>query len=462
MRAVIRGGACAVVAAVLWPAAAAAQPGLYLPGGGAVHGAMAGASTATPADAIGALYWNPAAIARLGRSEVAVGGAALFPNIHLDSTARRLGRVVGGETRSDSGVSLVPDIGIVYDEEDSRLVYGLGLTALGGGGVNFPADPGNPVLGPGGLFGRNIGGPIYANLSLLQIAPTVAYRATDRLVVGLGPTVDVVGASFNPGFFAAPNDIDGRGAFPNATNSRPFWGGGFRAGVVYSATDTLDVGFGYTSPQWLEKWKFYSRNEAGLPRTLFLQARLPAIYSWGLSYKGIDRLLLSLDLRYFNYADTALFGTRIVDGGLGWDSTFAVALGGQYRVTDRAAVQAGYQYNTNPVKDVGTLFNIQAPAILQHTISVGTTLALTDAISASAGYSIGIQNSLTGPVREAAGVGVKYDAAVQSILFNLQFKFGHCGRKAKCGPVDYDSDRAAADPARDRPAPPAGGAPLPY
>ena len=39
-----------------------------------------------------------------------------------------------------------------------------------------------------------------------------------------------------------------------------------RAGFVYSVTDRLDVGFGYTSPQWFETWKFHARNEIGLPR----------------------------------------------------------------------------------------------------------------------------------------------------------------------------------------------------
>lgn len=449
MRARIRVGVGVVLAVVLAPAAADAQPGLYLPGGGAVHGAMAGASTATPVDAIGALYWNPAAIGRLGHSEVDIGGAALFPNFHVRSTFPRNGQLVSGDTRSDSGVSLVPDVAIVYQPDDSRLTYGLGLTALGGGGVNYPADAGNPILGPVGPAGRNVGGPIYSNLAFLQIAPTVSYRATDRLVVGFGATVDVVTASFNPAYFATANDAngDGLGTFPYATNSRPFWGGGLRAGLVYSLTDTLDVGFGYTSPQWLEKWKFYSRDEVGRSRVLFLQAQLPAIYSWGLSYTGIDRLLVSLDLRYFDYKAAELFGDPIRNGGLGWEGAFAVALGSRYQLTDRVAVQAGYQYNTNPIKQVGTLFNVQGPAILQHTISVGSTVNLTDAMAVSVGYAIGIQNTLTGPVKEATGVGVSMDAGVQSLLFNLQFKFGHRGRKPTCPPAGEPTPTAGPAPA---------------
>ena len=82
------------------------------------------------------------------------------------------------------------------------------------------------------------------------------------------PTVSVALVSFDPAFFGAPDDAngDGIGTFPTGSHSRPFWGGGVRAGAVYSLTDGLDVGFGYTSPQWFETWTYYARTELGQPR----------------------------------------------------------------------------------------------------------------------------------------------------------------------------------------------------
>ena len=84
----------------------------------------------------------------------------------------------------------------------------------------------------------------------------------------------------------------------------------------------------------------------------------------------------------------------------------------------------GYVYNDNPIREVGTLFNIQAPVITQHTVTAGTTIDVSEAISASLGYAYGFPNSLTGPVREAAGVGVNFDSEVHILTFTLQFKFG--------------------------------------
>lgn len=426
----------AALALLLQPATSQAQ-GLYLPGGGAAHMSMGGASSATPVDAIGALYWNPAAIGRLGRSEVSIGGAFLFPNIHLDSSAPGPLGLRSGVTRSDNGVGLASSLGVVYQPDDSPLTYGLGLTTLGGGGVNFPGDRGNPILSGVGPLG-NVQGPIAANLMLMQLTPTVAYKVTDRLVFGFGPTVDVALTSFDPAYFGAPDDAngDGIGTFPTASHSRPFWGGGLRAGLVYSVTDTLDVGFGYTSPQWFETWKYYARDELGRPRTVSLNASLPAIYSWGMAYRPSDKLLLAVDLRYLDYKSTELFGTPVVDGGLGWRGVFTAALGGRYQVNDRVAMSAGYVYNDNPIRSPATLFNIQAPAINQHTITAGSTMNLTDAMSMSLGYAYGFKNSITGPVREATGAGVSLNTSVHMLTFTMQFRFGGGCRRKPITPTD--------------------------
>jgi long-chain fatty acid transport protein len=439
----------ALLTLFLLPSIASAQPGVYLAGAGAVNGGMAGVSTATPIDALGALYWNPAAIGRLGRNEASIGGAFIYPDVYVSSSRPTLGgTVVSGRTRSDSGFPLVPSLGVVSKlDEGSPFTFGLGLLALGGGGVNFPGDPNNPILSPTGPFGQFAIGPVFANMQLLQLNPTVSYQVTDRLVVGVGPTVDYTLVSFNPAFFAAPNRIAGMpNTFSPATNSRPYWGGGVRAGLVYSLTDTLDVGFGYTSQQWLETWRFNSSDNAGNPRSLSLNATLPAIYSWGVAWRGIDRLTLGVDLRYFDYKNTELFGTPVRNGGLGWSSAFAVALGGNYQLTERVAVRAGYQYNTNPLENTSTLFNIQAPGIITNTITVGTTVNLTDALALSLGYAYGFQNTITGTVAQVPTAGVSLSASSQSLLFNLQIKFGGGWKRKGCA-LACDSGTVSAQPA---------------
>jgi long-chain fatty acid transport protein len=445
MRSKERLGVIAALTMLVLPTGIYAQ-GAYLPGGGAVHSSMGGVSTATPADAIGALYWNPAAIGRLGRSEISVGGAFLLPQIHLEASGANRSRT----TRSDSGVGAASSLGLVYQPEESPLTFGLGMMSLGGGGVNYPGDILNPILS-GISVVNNVQGPIASNLGFLQLTPMAAITVSDRLVVGFGPTVDVAFASFDPYYLAGANDAngDGVGTFPTGSHTRPFWGGGFRAGAVYSITDQIDVGFGYTSPQWFETWKFYARNEIGTPQRFTLNVSLPAIYSLGLAVRPTERLLVGADLRYFDYKNTKLFGQRLVDGGLGWDSIWAIAVGGRYQATDRIAVSAGYVCNENPIPSIGTLFNVQAPAINQHTFSVGSTMNITEALSLSLGYSYMMRNSQSGPVREATGVGVSMDSATHAATFTIQVKFGACGDCSTRCATPYTANETAAAPVEE-------------
>src|SRR5262245_25611014 len=117
----------AVALALSCPAAVLAQ-GAILPGAGAMHRSMGGASTAAAADAAGALYWNPAVISGLPGSEVVIGGEALCADTHLGSrieagTFGPLGppATLAGLTRSDSGLGLASAVGVVYRPEDSIL-----------------------------------------------------------------------------------------------------------------------------------------------------------------------------------------------------------------------------------------------------------------------------------------------------------------------------------------------------
>ena len=130
---------------------------------------------------------------------------------------------------------------------------------------------------------------------------------------------------------------------------------------------------------------------------------MPEIFSWGIAYKGFERALIDVDLRYFDYANTSLYGTKPIDGGLGWSSIFAVAIGGQYQVTERLTLRAGYLYNTNPISATNTLFNVQAPGFLQHMLAIGASYKLTDDITLSLAWTHQFRNSIEGPVLQIPG-----------------------------------------------------------
>src|SRR5262249_57195635 len=75
------------VAALALPARA--EIGFLLSGVGPVNRSMGGASVAAPLDANGALYWNPASISGLERTEGDLGLELVYPQERLSSSVLR-------------------------------------------------------------------------------------------------------------------------------------------------------------------------------------------------------------------------------------------------------------------------------------------------------------------------------------------------------------------------------------
>ena len=380
--------------------------GLILPGAGAANRSMAGASTAAPIDAAGAGYWNAAAISGLPQNEVYFGAELIYADtrVSVDPLPPE------GSTFSDSGLAAIPTIAMVYHREDSPMTVGLGVYGFVGGSVNFAT--------------RHAGPPVstvtnqYANAAGMLLAPMVSVQLTDRLAVGAGPTVDILALSLDPAFFAP--------GFPDATHGRPFWGGGFQAGLYYELNPFWSLGFSYKSPQWFERFYWNGLDNSGAPTEVSLDLTLPAILSWGVAYRGLAWTTVAVDLRYLDYANTKTFGERVIDGGTGWESVFAVALGVERQITNRWKLRMGYLFNENPIPEVLTLFNTELPAINQHQLSLGFAVQMNRSISMDFAWVHGFENSIRGPVPIAqlpAGSTVGLTQSLDSWIVGLGVNF---------------------------------------
>jgi len=420
---------------------------------------MAGASTAAPVD-FGASYWNPAIISALEDQEFLLGSALALPSIHMQSSLAA-NSVMGqfpptnrfGEARSDSGVAPGLATGFSFRmSEGSPLTLGLGVFGLVGGGVNFPGNVATPILAPRippTYFGV---GPIYSNMSILGINPMASVQLTDNLAIGGGPIITSGVPSFNPAFFAPnPKEQFGLASFPAATNARTYWGAGFQVGLFYELNENWNLGFSYKSPIWQEKWDFNAAAPNLVARRIGIQASLPEIFSWGVAYKGLPKTLIDVDVRYIDYANTSLFGTRVIDGGLGWKSVFAVALGGQYQASERLTIRAGYLYNTNPIPAPVTLFNIQAPGIIENTLSLGASYQVTDNVTLSLAWMHGFRNAIEGSILQIPGSAVRLDAQSDVLWMGFNVRFG--GSKRAGGANPYSTDAVVIPPPASTSAP---------
>ena len=409
-----------------------AAQGVIAPGAGPINRSVAGASTAAPFD-FGSSYWNPATISFLDREEALIGTELIVPSIHYSASlkARSIAGLFPrenryGTSRSDSGVPTNLAAGASFKiDPDSPLTMGILISGLVGGNVNYAGSYTTPTLAPRqppNYFGV---GPVYSNLALISVKPMASYLIGDKLSLAIAPVITTGTAQLNPAFFApGPPDEFGIPTFPSATNARPFWGGGFELGTMYEMNDSWNLGFSYKSPVWQEKWSYNSSDPDYSPRTIDVQADLPSIYSWGVAYKGIERLLVDVDMRYFDYANAPLWGDSVQSGGLAWKSIFAVAVGGQYQVSDRLSVRGGYLFNQNPLDEARTLFYIQVPAFIQHSLSLGASFRINDNILLNVGWVHSFRNEIEGPIAQIPGTSARMDAQIDSILAGLTIQYG--------------------------------------
>ncbi|MDA1229426.1 MAG: outer membrane protein transport protein [Planctomycetota bacterium] len=435
--------ACLLMALVLSVTAtpADAQFGPMISGTGAVNRSMGGASTAAPLAPGGALLWNPATLSGLEGSQIEIGAELLLPHSTLSSSvpANTFGPGVppidlSGSTRSDDGVFALPTMALMHRPDGSPFTYGLGIFGVAGFGLNYPGSATNPVLTAPAPNGIGLG-PIFSQYQVLQIAPALVYDVDEQLSISFSPLLDLGVLQLDPAVIAAPDNANGDpfSTYPSGTHSRAAWGAGFNVGAYYKADDDWSFGTSYKSPQWFQSYSFNTTDELGQPRRDNYNLDLPAIISVGTAYKGIDRTLLAVDLRYLDFASTNGWGDSgyAPNGalrGVGFQSIFAVALGAQYEITDATTLRLGYSWSENPIPAGQTAANVASPLIIQHILSAGMSYKLTDAFSLSVAYSHGFENSSTGPIvlpgGAVPGTSLSSRASVDSFLVGATVKFG--------------------------------------
>ncbi|MEP3481549.1 MAG: outer membrane protein transport protein [Fuerstiella sp.] len=383
--------------------------GLFITAAGPVNRSVGGAGTAAPLDAMGAMFWNPASITGLKQSELSVGLAGVLPNINTSSSISGL---ASGSTSADPGVTPLVNFGWVHRPEDSDLILGVGVFSAGGFRTNFPASLSNPVFlpqsnaagTPGGL------GQLFTQATFIQFVPTAALQVTDRISVGLSPTVTIGDISASPFVFDAPDDADGSGIprYAPGVGSRSQWGGGFHAGIYYEGENGLNLGFTFKSPQWLESFSFNSTDELGRPRTVSAELDLPMVLSWGAAWTGWDQWVIATDIRYHDYSNTdgfrdSGFRSDFAVAGLGWESVVTVATGIQYEASEDLKLRIGYTYNENPIPDQQAFFNVGTALIYEHELHAGASVRINDHAWVHFAYTYYLENDVSGPIVTPAG-----------------------------------------------------------
>jgi long-chain fatty acid transport protein len=414
-----------------------ATDGHFLHGVGAVNSAMGGSGVAAIGDILGSFYLNPAGL-HVGRGTRAALGFEMFRATR--SVSSNIQGFGGSTTQSKSDFVPVPAFAWTTAVSD-KVTVGIGGLGIGGFGVDYPQDNTNPILAP-----RPQGfGQVYSNFSLMKVSPAVAFEASDRLQLGFAFNVDwsslavdpfpAASPAADPGPDGTPGTADDRAYYSRATAADGAWGVGFQAGLIFKATDELNFGLSYASPQWFQdfEWNVMYENpnlaNFGQARTITFAMDVPAVYAGGFAYDR-GKLLWTGDVRYITYSSTAGFDKAGFDAtgavqGFGWDDILVLATGLQFSPDDRLFFRGGWNYSQNPVPDEYSMFNVPAPAIVQQHATLGLGFEAVSGLHVDLAYYHVFENEISGPLYGPTGpmAGSSVGSKMYEDSFIMTFSF---------------------------------------
>lgn len=423
---------------------AQATDGHLLHGVGAINSAMGGIGVATPSSLLGAFYVNPAGL-------LAFDGTATELGFEMMKAERGIASTVGsfaGSTESRSDFTPIPALGWSQELFADRLAIGVAGLGIGGFGVDYPADPNNPMLAP-----RPQGfGNVFSSFSLMRIIPAAAYQVTPQLRLGAALNLNWASLAVDPMPVAAPAVDPGPDGVPNTADDRAFYssatadgafGIGAQLGLQYAVTPAVAVGLAYTTPQLFQDFEYNAVYENpnlpnyNTPRVFTFAMDVPAVYAGGVSWQPGSAWMVGVDAKYIDYENTEGFEETGFnpDGslrGFGWKSIWSVAAGAQFRPTAAIALRAGYNYSDNPIADEYTMFNLPAPAVVQHHATFGLGYLFDNGFGLDVGYYRAFENTIAGPIQgmggAAPGTEVKTWMSEHSILVGFTFSPAGAGR----------------------------------
>lgn len=393
----------AICASLLVSGAAFANNGDQMVGYSAISNAMGGAITAAPQDVTTSLS-NPAGLAFLNWGPQAT---RFDMTVSLLNPNRKMNNV-----ESDSNAYIMATGGFAFQSErlGPDLYVGVGAYPISGGGVDFP----NTAFRVGA---NNVA--VVANRMSMRIGPAVAYKVNDQLSLGANLSLSLNQMSMKnvtvtPNPPPTPPTVSSQN-FPNDVA----YGGSFVLGGMYKFSDRTSVGASYTSRSYNEDlvWNM----DDGKWRLSFDDPQTVAL---GIAHRPTDRLLLSADVKWFNFSqvrDSAmLYGPTPAKNkniAYGWEDQYVLALGAKYDLTGQLTVMAGYNYGKSPISAEDINNNAGVTAIVEHHLSAGVTARISRHSSLTLSLIHGFENEMT------ASVGTPTTVSFETNLASLQFTY---------------------------------------
>ncbi|HAT72302.1 MAG TPA: aromatic hydrocarbon degradation protein [Elusimicrobia bacterium] len=384
-----------------------ATNGDNLIGVGPTSRSMGGTGIAAPQDAISAIFSNPAALSQITGSQFNFAGTYFAPTVKATVVSPASPAGVGNwKATSQDAAYAVPAIGLSTPMND-KMNFGIAAYGVSGMGVDY----------------RNKD-PKYTNtkVSVMKFVPAVSYKY-GALSYGAGLDIDYQAADFGAGL-----------SHNYAIGAR------LGAGYEYQK---WNFGLTYVTPQNVDHKRIYDFDGSGGPTMTFdnsfedLKLENPAQYGAGVAYKGLDKWVLSADIKYLDWANADGYSD------FGWRSQTVYGVGLQNKTTDKLTLRAGWNYGKNPLKlhngfNAGGLTPVQGsnmstfgyeyfrvigfPGIVEHHVTLGAGYEFSPKFTLNLGYKKALAKTVS-ETDSSGTITLKSKLSEDAYDMGLTFKF---------------------------------------
>jgi long-chain fatty acid transport protein len=382
--------------------------------GGGIEVPMQSSRAAGEADAFtaqandpSAIFYNPAGLTQLSGTHIQVGAYYLQPEFDFHSDA--------GQRQHMDLPSVLPHF---YAESDfglKQVRFGIGL---------------NDVYGINEHWGDQ--GPLNtivnrASLSVINIAPTIAYQVNDHL--SLGVALNVYYGSLDlkrNAILAAPPAPEGEFELKGYDTAV-----GITAGAMYKINDRNQIGVYYRSPFTLNFNGHAQVTSTIIPEIGPSQANeklnFPQSIGLGYAYKPVQPLTLESDVIWTDWhavdqlkihSSNPAFNNQTIKAD--WKSGFTLRAGAEYQLAEHWFLRAGYAYGQGSAPQ--STFSPLVPDNTYNLVALGVGYT-TDRWSLDLAYDYidrgvrHIEHSVNSP-----NVNGKWDNTIYGLMLTLSVK----------------------------------------
>ena len=375
---------------------------------------MGGIGVGMPVGPTDTIFRNPAWMSYYKGFNLSFGGILFMPKVKA--------KFGPASATSEADFFVVPEVGIVHQIND-KLSFGIGAFGVSGMGVDYRNK--QELLG------------MHTTFQFMRVIPALSYKINSAISVS--GAVHLAYGSLDMGANLCV-DVDYDGNPDECWNAgggqSQTYGVGVQIGLAYNMGDFLYAGLTYQSPVNMTYKRVFDSDGDGDFEDFKLTQ--PLELAFGLGVKPMENFKVGMDIRWINWGDAK--GYKHFQ----WKDQWVIAVGGEFKPTQKLALRAGYNYGKSPIRggDKGdpnnrnkkipnfdasfsdfniALFNLVGfPAITEHHITLGLGYEFTK----NFGIDLAYKHAFNKKVRATGGSDiVEAQNSQNAISIGLNWKF---------------------------------------